>query len=352
MSDAHEVPNTGRRRITITDVARAADVSPATVSLVLQQKGQLSQATRERVLEAATAVGYQRRTERKTRRRRALNYCLIVDDIGNPYFHELYRGIADSIESDDAVLTLMSSDDSRERQARILGALVSARLSGLILVPASGTRAEELQELSDRGVPFLIAVRNIGVGGFDYIGGDPMLGMSMAAEHLVALGHKRTALIGGYTTNYAYHERYAGFISTMSRNAIATEDLKIVAGGSSKAFGRKTALELLQAPDAPTAFIGYNDLVAIGIMSAALELGLTPGRDIAVVGYDDISEASEQPVPLTTVATPGRNLGKLVAKALHRIRDDPDHDPINITYPPTLVIRQSCGGGQPTGESR
>ena len=350
MSDAGQAPAV-HGRITITDVARAAGVSPATVSLVLQRKGQLSQLTRDRVLEAVAAVGYQRRPKKASRGRRPLSYCLIVDDIGNPYFHELYKGIADSI-GEDTVLTLMSSEDSLLRQARILENLGSTKLNGLILVPASGTRAEELQGLSDRGIPFLIAVRNIGVEGFDYIGGNPMLGMSMAAEHLVRLGHKRIALLGGYPSNYAYHERHAGFVSTMSRNSIAVDDLPIVAGGSSKAFGRKTAAELLQLPDPPTAFIGYNDLVAIGIMNAALELGLSPGRDVAVVGYDDIPEASEQAIPLTTVATPGHNLGKLVARALLQIRDDPDHGPINITYPPTLMIRQSCGGKATDGEKK
>ena len=336
-------PSGARKKVTIHDVAEAARVSTATVSLVMQQKGQLSQETRNRVLEAATAVGYERRTGAKARRKRPSSYFFVVDDIRNPYFHELYKGICEGVDQRDTVITLMSSDDSLERQAQILDNLMLLRISGLILVPASGTRTEHLQGFSDAQVPFIMAVRNIGAGRFDYIGGNPMLGMLMAAEHLVKLGHRRIAFVGGYPSNYAYHERYAGFVSTMSQHGIEIDHRHIVSGGSSKAFGRQAAATLLQAGDPPTAPIGYNDLVAIGIMHAIGDMGLTPGRDVAVVGYDDIQEASEQPVALTTVATPAQSLGKMIATAMRRITDDPEHAPINMTQPPALVVRQSCG---------
>lgn len=332
-----------RKKVTITDVAKAANVSMATVSLVMQNKGQLSQQTRDRVIEAAVTVGYIRREPQKARRKKPAHYCMVVDDIGNPYFHEIYRGICGNLDQRDGIVTLMSSDDLIEKQAQILDSLTLLKVSGLILVPASGTRAEHLVEIAEARIPFILAVRNIGAGHFDYIGGNPMIGMSMAADHLVGLGHQRIAFVGGYPSNYAYHERHAGFVSTMSQHALALDDSYIINGGSNKAFGRKAAGALLDRKDPPTAFIGYNDLVAIGIMDAIQEHGLTVGQDVAVVGYDDIPEASEQSVPLTTVATPARGLGKMVANALRRIINDPAHAPINMTQPPSLIVRKSCG---------
>ncbi len=351
MSDESLAPTQPSKRATIHDVAKAANVSPATVSLVLHQKGQLALDTRERVLDAIKLVGYQRRrSEESQRRRRSTTYCMIIDDIGNPYFHEIYNGISDNLDSNDTLITLASSGDSLERQAQMLDNFVHSAIDGLVIVPASGTKTEHLDALCESNIPFLMAVRNIGFGSFDYIGGNPMLGMLIATEHLIQLGHRRIAFLGGYPANYAFNERYAGFVSMMRKHALPVEENLIVSGGSSKAFGRTAAAELLRAEDPPTAFIGYNDLVAIGIMNAVHDAGLVPGRDIAVVGYDDIPEASEQPVPLTTVATPPYELGKVIANALGRIRDDAGHGPINITYPPHLVQRQSCGGDRPSVE--
>jgi len=130
--------------------------------------------------------------------------------------------------------------------------------------------------LCESSIPFLIAVRNIGFGSFDYIGGNPMLDMLIATEHLIQLGHRRIAFLGGYPANYAFNERYAGFVSTMRKHALPVEENLILSGGSSKAFGRKTAAELLRAENPPTAFIGYNDLVAIGIMNAIHDTGQVP----------------------------------------------------------------------------
>jgi DNA-binding LacI/PurR family transcriptional regulator len=325
-------------------VAKAANVSPATVSLVLHQKGQLAPVTRERVLDAVKLVGYQRRQfEESARRKRPTAYCLIVDDIGNPYFHEIYKGISDNLDLSEAIISIASTDDSLERQAQVLDNFIHSPIDGLVVVPASGTNIHHLDALRESGIPFLMAVRKIGFGSFNYVGGNPMQGMLLATEHLLRLGHRRVAFVGGNVANYAFNERYAGFVSTMRKYSLPVEERLILSGGSSKAFGRKAAAEILRADDPPTAFIGYNDLVAIGIMNAVNEAGLVPGRDIAVVGYDDIPEASEQPIPLTTVATPPYELGKVIANALARMKDDPGHGPIDITYPPNLIQRESSG---------
>lgn len=325
-------------------MAKAANVSPATVSLVLHQKGQLAPVTRERVLDAVRLVGYQRRRSEETaRRKRPTTYCLIVDDIGNPYFHEIYKGISDNLDFRDAIVTIVSTDDSLERQAQVLDNFIHSPIDGLVVVPASGSTIQDFDALCESGIPFLMAVRKIGFGSFNYVGGNPMQGMLLATEHLVQLGHRRIAFVGGYVANYAFNERYAGFVSTMRKHSLPVEERLILSGGSSKAFGRKAAAEILRADNPPTALIGYNDLVAIGIMNAVNEGGLVPGKDIAVVGYDDIPEASDQPIPLTTVATPPYELGKVIANALARMKDDPGHGPIDITYPPNLVQRESSG---------
>ena len=119
-------------------------------------------------------------------------------------------------------------------------------------------------------------------------------------------------------------------------------------GGSSREFGRLAVDNLLSDKERPSALIAYNDLVAIGIMDAIRAADLQVGKDIAVIGYDDIPEATNQPVPLTSVSTPASKLGEMIGQALQSWSFDRTDvaNPLDITYPPRLVIRESCGGSK------
>ena len=338
------------QKVTVEDVAREADVSIATVSLVLQNKGKLRPETRDRVREAIETTGYKKRTKGNgTKQEKPAQIALVVDDIANPYFHKLYKGIDDHLPDDGCVLTIVSSEDSIERQSRLLIILAGSGVERLIVVPATGTKPRDLDALQSGGTALILAVRKIEKGSFNYIGADPTHGMMLATEHLTTLGHERIAFAGGYRANFAFGERYAGIAATLVKHGLTLRPKWVVPGGSTRAFGRDAALNLLRGSNKPTAMIGYNDLVALGLMDGILAAGLEPGKDIAVVGYDDIPEAADQPVPLTTIATPADNVGEVIAKALLNMDlDGRSENTINITFPPRLVIRESCGS--PSGE--
>jgi LacI family transcriptional regulator len=333
----------GKRRVTLKDVADHARVSLATASLVIQGKGNLREETRREVERAVEAIGYHRRPVAKFQKI-GKNYALIVDDISNPYFHSLFEGLDRALESTGHFASLLSSHDSVERQSQILRDLWKSDIDGVILVPATGTSAADLKWLEHRRRPLVMAVRNIANSPFDYVGANPMVGMQLATERLISLGHRSIAFVGGYPANFAYGARYAGFASLMMNKGLAVNPGWIVSGGSTREFGFRGTQRLLEQPDRPRALIGYNDLVAIGAMDAIAAAGLKPGRDIAVVGYDDIPEAALQPVPLTSVATPADRLGQVIAEAIQsRGVDQAAPSPLDITYPPRLVIRKSCG---------
>ena len=333
---------TGKKRVTLKDVAEYAQVSLATASLVLQGKGNLRDETREQVERAIEATGYHRRPAGKFQET-GKNYTLIVDDISNPYFHSLFEGLDRALESFGHFASLLSSHDSLERQNQMLRDLWKSDVDGVILVPATGTTAEDLKWLDRRRRPLIMAVRNIANSPFDYVGANPMVGMQLATERLISLGHRGIAFVGGYSANYAYGARYAGFASLMMNKGLAVNPDWIVSGGSTREFGFKGTQRLLALPEPPRALIGYNDLVAIGAMDAITAAGLRPGRDVAVIGYDDIPEAALQPVPLTSVATPADKLGQVIAEALQSRGEQTAPSPLDITYPPRLVIRRSCG---------
>jgi len=331
-----------KKRVTLQDVADHARVSLATASLVLQGKGNLRAETRQLVERAIETTGYHRRPSGKFQET-GKNYALVVDDISNPYFHSLFEGLDRALESFGHFASLLSSHDSLERQGQILRDLWRSDVDGVILVPATGTTADDLKELDRRRRPLIMAVRNIANSPFDYVGANPMVGMQLATERLINLGHRGIAFVGGYPANYAYGARYAGFASLMINKGLAVNPDWIVSGGSTREFGFKGTQRLLALPDPPRALVGYNDLVAIGAMDAIAAADLRPGRDVAVIGYDDIPEAALQPVPLTSVATPADKLGRVIAEALQARGEQTAQTPLDITYPPRLVIRRSCG---------
>ncbi len=331
------------KKITIKDVAKRAGVSPATVSLVVQGKGNLKTETRQLVVQAIEDTGYARKPS-TARPSKGLQFAIIVDDISNPYFHTLYEGMESELVTAGHYATLLSSHDSIDRQRQLLRDLWDTEIGGVVLVPATGTKQPDLREFENRRRPLLMAVRRIGKTPFDYVGANPMVGMQIATEHLISLGHSSIGFVGGHQKNFAYSERYAGFASSHMSHGLALKSELVVNGGSTREFGKDAAERLLSQPRRPTALIGYNDLVAIGIMDAITNAGLKPGRDIAVIGYDDIPEAELQPVPLSSIATPARKLGELVGQALlNWSSDGTDRSPLDITYPPRLVMRTSCG---------
>lgn len=325
------------------DIAAKAGVSVATVSLVIQRKGNLKETTRHSVFRAIEEMGYKRRSKRDTTKGNK-NFALIVDDITNPYFHELFKGVDSVLADAENYLSMLSSYDSIERQTNLLNDLWDSEIGGVILVPASGTRRDDLLFFENRLRPMIMAVRRIGQSPFDYVGANPLVGMQLAADHLIALGHHRIGFVGGYKTNHAYSERYAGFVASLVRYGLELHPEWIVNGGSTREFGRGATKKLLSQKTVPSAVIAYNDLVAFGVMDAIRAADLNPGEDIAIIGYDDVPEATLQPVPLTSVATPADKLGEVIGQAiLTKAVGDIAKSPLDITYPPRLVIRSSCG---------
>ena len=332
-----------RKKITLRDVAKKAGVSAATVSLVMQGKGTLKAETRMTVERVIDEIGYQRRSGQNVSSGNK-QFVLVVDDVENPYFHALYKGLDQSLGEAGHYVTLMSSNDSVERQSRLLESLWSTEIGGVVLVPATGTTNADLHPFQNRLRPLILAVRRIGPTVFDYVGANPMVGMQIATERLIELGHKKISFIGGYQANYAYNERYAGFAASLMKHGIDLNTDWVLNGGSNREFGRQAMRQLLSMPNAPKALIAYNDVVAIGAMNAISAVGLMPGKDVAVIGYDDIPEAALQAVPLTSVATPADSLGEVIGRAiLARSGDGVAGSPLDITYPPRLVTRKSCG---------
>lgn len=184
--------------ITLADVAAYAQVSTATVSLVLRNQGRISEPTRKRVLAALEQLGYvYNQTAANLRNRSSNQVGLLLHDITNPFYAEMTAGLSDEMESHQMMLFLANTAESAERQQRFVDSLLQNSASGMVMCAAKQTPALFYESLKRRQIPVIMAVRPPADSGFDYVGTDNFLGIQLATQHLLNQGHRNIAFIGG-----------------------------------------------------------------------------------------------------------------------------------------------------------
>lgn len=333
--------------VTLTEVAGHAGVSRSTVSLVLRGSPLVAAETRERVQAAMAALGYiYNRGAANLRASRTQTVGLLVCELNNPFYAELTAGVDDVLDTEGFVAFIANTAEQPDRQDRFLQRMREHNVDGVILCPAAGTDSGLLDRLDGWRLPCVQALRFVSDSlaadrGRDYAGVDYQAGIETVIDHLVALGHRRIAFVGGTLDHSAYAGRHAGFTAAMRRHGLA-DDL-VLRCPLTRRSGAGIADDLLNRPQTPTAALCYNDVVALGLMLGLEARGLRAGRDLAVTGFDDVPEAALSRPALTTVATSARQIGQEAARLLLRRIADPQGPPERIILPGRLVVRQSCG---------
>jgi LacI family transcriptional regulator len=218
------------------------------------------------------------------------------------------------------------------------------RVDGILLTPAEGTSPEVVEGLRRQGVPVVQMLRRVGGQSTDYVSADFRLGMTLAAERLICLGHQRIAFVGGARRVSPARDRTEAFREILRRFGLPVGpiiDCLPTREDGAAAVGRL----FREKSNAPTAVLCHNDLCALGVMLGLADLGLTPGRDVAVIGFDNIPEGALHRPALTTVAIGARQLGEEAARLLLRRIKSPEGSPESIILPPQLIVRSSCGAG-------
>ncbi|RJE80024.1 LacI family DNA-binding transcriptional regulator [Paracoccus sp. JM45] len=329
-----------RKRVTLDQVAKAAGVSRATVSLVVRKSPLVAQHTRDRVEQLMQELDYVRDIgAARLRNNSSRTIGVIVPNLVNPFFTEFLSGAEQVMVEGDRVVLLANSHDDPKRQSGILQRFRGHGVDGVILCPAQGTDPRLLTQMREWGLPAVQSLREVGKDVTDYAGGDYIKGIVMAVRHLVDHGHRNIAFLSVTAQTSARDERMAGFARGLALSGAC--DAGIVECELEWESAAQAAQQLLALPTKPTAILCFNDILAAGLMVGLRHLGREPGLDIAVVGLDDLAVAQMTHPPLTSVAIHPRKVGASAAQLLVRRLADPDVAVKRTAVAPVLMQRQS-----------
>jgi len=333
-----------RRSVTITDVARVANVSKSTVSLVLQGSPLIAPETAERVRQAAEALGYVYNRRAADLRRKSTNVIgIVINDLLNPFFAEMLVGMERRLDAAGYISLMAHTDERLDIQERVLTSMREYNAAGLILCPAFDTPPGLLQAIRAAGTPLVITVRPVGAGDYDFVGADHEGGTLAVTRHLIEQGHRRIAFVGRIGGGPVYEQRRAGYQRAMLEHSLSVAPEWIVDIALTREGGRDGVRQVLAMQPRPTAAVCYNDIVAFGAMSEVGEQGLVVGRDLALTGFDGVMASAHTNPPLTTADVKPGALGTAAADALLQRLAHPDAPPIRHLAQARLVVRQSSG---------
>lgn len=336
-------------RARISDVASAAGVSTATVSLVLNNRGErISPQTKERVRRAAAAVGYTPNSvARSLRTQRTRTIGLISDTIATtPFAGRMLAGAQDVAREHGYLLFLVNTEGDPQVEAQAIRALVGQQVDAMIYA-AMWHRVVQVPAGLPATTVFLDC-RPDG-GGYRAVVPDDRAGAIAAVRELVAAGHRRIAYIDAADAPLASGLRHQGYAQALAEAGITPDKELHVHGDVTAAGGRTAVGRLLDLPvdRRPTALFCFNDRMAAGAYSAAHRRSLRIPQDLSVIGYDDQQlVAGEQDPPLTTIALPHTEMGRWATQVALGVRQyHPDESPYLMPCP---IIRRDSVGPPPT----
>ncbi len=329
---------------TMRDIADAAGVSVATVSLVLNSKPGISGTTRQRVLDTASDLGYQAITRRTAGL--AETVSILIENLPTlPTSDPFNRFVLTSIEAEARkagyriVVEFASAEDEP-----LVGHWMGGWASGVLILGGGDLRPEWVETVLEARLPVVVVDHFIPEARVPTVVPDNFAGAHAITRYLIEAGHTRIGFLRGPSKYWTLEERKAGYLLAMQQAGLGPDPALIpprVSHGHEKGFGE--TLALLDLPEPPTAIFAVSDQAAVGCYQALASRGLVVGEDISVVGFDDIESAKMLTPPLTTVRNSGTDLGRVAfERLLSMMRDGGTSDsPIKWTVPTRIIERQS-----------
>jgi len=333
-----------KRKVTIEDIGARIGVHWSTVSRVLNPatRSMVSEKVGRRVLETAKKLGYTRNVLAVgLRDGRTYTVGIVIPDLTNPLFPPIVRAIERTLQAAGYIAILADTDNSSSNERAIIQTLVSRRVDGLIL--ATALRKDELIEsyINDQ-IPLVLVNRTIKNDSATAVINDDELGIKLAFEHLVTLGHRKIAYLGGpmgMSTSYA---RYQAFLAASRAHGIPINRALVVnAAALTEQSGRAAVDQILSQGASFTAVLAANDRLALGCYDALHEKDLHCPDDVSVTGFNDMPYVDRLTPPLTTLHVPHDEMGTMAASLLLHQLGTSKAAAKQVRLRPSLVIRGS-----------
>ncbi|SNY70498.1 Mal regulon transcriptional regulator MalI [Enterobacter sp. CC120223-11] len=337
------------KKVTINDVAQAAGVSVATVSLVLSGKGRISVATGERVSQAIEQLGFVRNRQAASLRGGQTGVIgLIVGDLSAPFYAELAAGMIDALETQGKMVFLTQGGRKGEHMLQRFDTLVSQGVDGVVIAGAVDKGAELRDKAEECGVPLVFASRASYLDDVDLIRPDNMQAAQMLTEHLIRRGHQRIAWIGGQSASLTRAERVGGYCATLLKFGLPFHSEWVVECEATQKQASHALTTLLRHNPTITAVVCYNSVVAMGAWLGLMRAGWKSGdravdyydKNVALAAFAEVPEEDLDDAPMSWVITPAREMGKSVAERMLQRIVEGKSSTRNQIMPPRLVKQE------------
>lgn len=335
-----------KKVITIKDIAAELNISPTTVSLIINNRPcRVSEPVRQAVLDCVKKYNYTPNSSaRALVTRKTQTVGLIVPDISNPFFAELAKGVERAARKKEYSVIFCNSDDKGENDIRNFQLLLSKRVDGIILASSLHDhdikRIDQLHTMAvDNSIPVVLADRQIPGCDFDIVLVDHKKGGKLSTNYMLSLGHTRIGCITGPLTMDSSALRYKGYLEALKAYGITPDPALTYHGNYQIESGIAGTRQLIE--NGADAIFSCNDMMAMGSVRQAMRMGKKPGEDFSVIGFDNISLSELLDPPLTTVNQQIYKMGKRCFHLLHDTIYAREKVQQSIMLRPELVVRQT-----------
>jgi DNA-binding LacI/PurR family transcriptional regulator len=326
----------------IKDIAKAADVSTATVSRVLSGKQNVRPEVKSKVLEVVKRMNYSpNRAARSLRSRKSSTIGLIVADIQNPFFASLTRAVEDVAQANDYSVILCNTDENPDKERMYLELMQDENAAGIILSPTGRLATHFPQELVNPG-PMVVIDRKIADVSVDCVVIDNFNAARILTQHMLEHGYKRIAGIFG-ANSVTGKERLAGFKAALQGAGITIDDRYIIEIPAREFEGHTAATRLLDLENPPDAILTSSGLLATGAFKAIRDRELPVPNTIAFATFDESPWTTMIRPAITVIEQPTYAIGQTAAEMLLKRIADPNRPTRHVVLSHKLIIRQSCG---------
>ncbi len=328
--------------VTIKDIAGKAGVTPVTVSRALNDKPDISSATKENILKIADDLGYVPNYLAKSLvTRETKTVGILIPNTVDPFYAEVVQGINDLARERGYSIILCNTHNDADEELKFIRHLREKRADGMLIYPVQEDN-RYIEELKKNPIPFVFLNRHSDELQSDYVINDNIVGAFSAVNHLIEKGHKNIIYICSKPSASSAQERIEGCKKAIEKNNLPSDSIRIILCKESIESCYNLVKKIIRKDKDRKALFVWDDKMAVGAIKAILEEGLKIPEDIALVGYDDIEISEYLYPPLTTVRQPTYQIGKKAAQILLEKLESKDKVKTkHIVLKPKLIFRKT-----------